>query len=83
MEKVASQEALRKDRDDNAPKEVIVNKPVIYVGDQLIEEWHYMHVTYPIFMKVDKPTPGFILAAVGMRINGEVRIFSPFFANQP
>jgi len=40
-------------------------------------------VPYPIFLKVDQPTPGFILVAVGFRIQGKVHIFSPFFANQP
>ena len=56
-----------------------MNEPILYIENTKINETYYLHVPYPIFLKVDG---GFILAAVGFRINGKVHIFSPFFENQ-
>jgi hypothetical protein len=66
---------------------VIENTPELYISNVDLDEKHYFHVTYPILLRVkaceDKKEPGFICIGVGIRLNGKVKIYSPFFANQP
>lgn len=64
--------------------DVIEKLPEIYVDNVRVEEIHYLHVPYPIFLRVKtlKGTDGYICIGIGFRIKQQVRIFSPFFANQ-
>lgn len=63
---------------------MIEHKPEIYIDNELVDELHYLHVPYPVFLSV-KGSQGenqFICIAVGTRFKGQPKIFSPFFASQ-
>lgn len=63
--------------------DVITKLPEIYCDDTKIEEIHYMHVPYPIFLRIkNKDHYSFICVGIGFRINNYVNIFSPFFSRQ-
>ena len=64
--------------------DVITHKPEIYIDDELLDEMHYMHVPYPVFLRIQgsQGETQFICIAVGVRLNGSAKFFSPFFASQ-
>ena len=64
--------------------DVMTTKPELYMGNKPVDEIHYMHVPFPIFLNVRTThnTKGFICIGVGIRVKQEVKIFSPFFAKQ-
>ncbi len=59
-------------------------KPVIYIDNLELDEIHYMHAPYPVFLRLQDSTgtTRFICIAIATRINGTPRIFSPFFEAQ-
>ena len=64
--------------------DVIENRPILYIDNEKKDLVHYMHVPYPIFLRVKTAynTDGYICIGVGVRIKKAVKIISPFFKNQ-
>jgi hypothetical protein len=57
-------EHLEKQADGNVMK----NKQTLYIENELVDEEHYMHVPYPIFLRIDhQGRPCFICIGAGIR----------------